>query len=162
NYLPELLADNVAMAKIKHFGLHNYADNSAGAAGVLAASAYPDRTFWVTEAGFGFDYYNVERLIAQMKNGAASAGLWDAYASVYNHRPNDGGPMLEWTGTVWFPNRGFYSSRQMAKFAPPGAIRIGAVESGAVSAVAFYHPQTGRITVVGHNTTSGRNLKVSL
>src|SRR5205823_12649527 len=81
SYFPQLLADPIVMAKIQHFGLHNYADLSANAGGVIKASAYPTRDFWMTEAGMGNDYYGPDHLITQMKNGAAPPGALDAYTS---------------------------------------------------------------------------------
>ena len=50
-YMPEMLADAVVMSKLGHFGVHNYSDGggSGGVYDYLQASAYPDRTFWMTE-----------------------------------------------------------------------------------------------------------------
>jgi hypothetical protein len=99
----------------------------------------------------------------QIKNGATSAGVWDAYTSVYNHRVNDGAPMLDLVGGVWVPRQSFYSFKQLFKFAQPGARRIGT--SGPQTnlvAVAFYNASSGQVTIVGHNQTGSRNMKISL
>jgi O-glycosyl hydrolase len=163
DYLPWLLADSTAMAKLQHFGFHNYADNAFGADAAIKASAYPTRDFWVTEAGMGNDYYGPDHLISQMQNGATSAGVWDAYTSVYNHRANDGNPMIDLVNNVWVARHSFYAFKQLFKFAQPGAIRIGATISGAnLDAVAFYNPSSGQVTVFGHNHTGSRNVKISL
>ncbi|OLB63304.1 MAG: hypothetical protein AUI11_01930, partial [Acidobacteria bacterium 13_2_20CM_2_66_4] len=163
SYFPQLLADPIVMAKIQHFGLHNYADLSANADGVIKASAYPTRDFWMTEAGMGNDYYGPDHLITQMKNGAASAGVWDAYTSVYNHRANDGNPMLDLVNNAWVRRQSFYGFKQLFKFAQPGAQRIGATTSTAnLLAVAFNNPSSGQVTVVGHNQTGSRTLKIAL
>ena len=163
DYLPWLLADSTAMAKLQHFGFHNYADNAFGADAAIKSSAYPTRDFWLTEAGMGNDYYGPDHLISQIANGATSAGVWDAYTSVYNHRPNDGNPMIDLVSNVWVARHSFYAFKQLFKFAQPGAIRIGATISGAnLDAVAFYSPSSGQVTVFGHNHTGSRNVKISL
>jgi hypothetical protein len=163
DYFPQLLADATVMAKIQHFGLHNYADLSANADGVIKASAYPTRDFWMTEAGMGNDYYGPDHLMTQMKNGATSAGVWDAYTSVYNHRANDGNPMIDLVGSTWVRRQSFYGFKQLFKFAQPGAIRINATGSATnLLTVAFYNPSSGQVTVVGHNQTGSRTLKIAL
>ena len=51
-YVPQMMADPVIMAKLRHFGIHGYFARGTGSAGVRAyilGSAYPDRTFWMTE-----------------------------------------------------------------------------------------------------------------
>jgi len=161
-YFPEMLADPVVMAKVQHFGFHNYGDYSANADTVLKSSAYPDRDFWVTEAGFGTDYYGPERLIAQMRNGAASAGVWDAYTSQYNHRVNDGAPMIDRNADGTFtPKKSYYAFKQLFKFTDAGATRIGATPTVNLVAVAFHHSTSGQVTVIGHNQGGGRQIKVS-
>ena len=161
-YLPQLLADSVVMAKLQHFGFHNYADVAGGADAAIKGSAYPNRDYWVTEAGFGNDYYGPDHLMTQMKNGAASAGVWDAYTSAYNHRPNDGDPMIDLMSGTWVPEPSFYAFKQLFKFAQPGATRIGATGSASnLLALAFQNVATGQITVVGHNQTGGRTLKIA-
>jgi hypothetical protein len=130
---------------------------------VIKASAYPTRDFWMTEASFGNDYYGPERLMRQMRNGAASAGIWDAYTSQYNHRVNDGQPMIDFnsaTGT-WTPAKSFYAFKQLLKFAQPGATRIGVTLTANLLAVAFHDSTSGRVTVVGHNQAGSRNVRVS-
>src|SRR5262249_4466088 len=149
NYFPALIADPVIMARMAHFAFHNYGDSSANADAVLKASAYPNSDFWVTEAGMGSDYYGPDRLMMQIKNGATSAGVWDAYTSVYNHRGNDGMPMIDLVGGDWVPKQSFFSFKQLFKFAQAGARRIGT--SGPQSnliATAFYNPASGQVTIV--------------
>ena len=155
DYLPELLSDSTAMAKIQHFGFHNYGDSSAGADAVIKGSAYPTRDFWMTEASFGNDYYGPKRLMAQMRNGAASAGVWDAYRSDYNHRPDDSVPMIEFNSGIWEPTQAFYAYKLLFKFAQPGATRLAASASGNLDAVSFYDTVAGRVTVFGHSASGG-------
>ena len=48
-YFPEMMRNTMLMAKLAHFGLHNYAGSTAGAAQAIAASAYSNTNFWMTE-----------------------------------------------------------------------------------------------------------------
>ena len=101
--------------------------------------------------------------MAQIKNGAASAGVWDAYRSNYNHRADDSVPMIEFNSTTrtWEPTQAFYAYKQLFKFVQPGATRIEAIESASVAALAFYDTVAGRVTVFGH-APSGGPLRISL
>ena len=155
DYLPQLLANPTAMSKIQHFGFHNYGDNAAGADAEIKSSAYPNRDFWMTEASFGNDYYGVERLMAQLENGAAAVGVWDAYESVYNHRPNDSQPMLDLVGGQYVPLQSFYVYKTLFKFVPPGATRLQTASTASVDSVAFFDTVTRRVTVFGHAHTGG-------
>ena len=87
----------------------------------------------------------------------------DAYTSVHNHRVNDGAPMIDLVGGSWEPRTSFYAFKQLFKSAQAGAQRIGT--SGPQSnlvAIAFYNPSSGQITIVGHNQTGSRNMRISL
>jgi O-glycosyl hydrolase len=48
-YFPALMSDKGVMAKIAHFGVHNYNGHSGNIARTIERSAYPDRSFWLTE-----------------------------------------------------------------------------------------------------------------
>jgi hypothetical protein len=161
DYLPELLGNPGAMSKIQHFGFHNYGDNAAGADAEIKGSAYPNRDFWMTEASFGNDYYGVERLMAQLENGATAVGVWDAYQSVYNHRPNDSQPMIDLIGGQYVPLQSFYVYKQLFKFVAPGATRLQTTGTAAVDSIAFFDTVTRRVTVFGHAHTGG-TVRISL
>ena len=52
DWLSAMMDDPAIMAKLAHFGLHSYQDNGGGSTGIydfLQQSAYPDRTYWMTE-----------------------------------------------------------------------------------------------------------------
>jgi hypothetical protein len=164
DYLPQLLGNPGAMSKIQHFGFHNYGDNAAGADAEIKASDYPNRDFWMTEASFGNDYYGVERLMAQLEQGAAAVGVWDAYQSDYNHRPDDSVPMIDLVGGnpgTWVPTQAFYVYKQLFKFVPPGATRLQTTGTAAVDSMAFFDTVTRRVTVFGH-AHQGGTVRVSL
>jgi O-glycosyl hydrolase len=159
-YLPGMMTDSLVMAKVDHFGFHNYAGDSGGADAAIKASAYPTRNFWITEVT------NIWDILAHLGQGPAAALVWDAYDSVYNHAilagrgstpPNDvgnGPPLLSYDSgsRTYTPRKGFYECAQLFKFVRPGARRIGASGSDAKLTVhAFHHPATGRLTIVGRN-----------
>jgi len=163
-YFPEMLADATLMAKLAHFGLHNYAGYTAGAAQVLESSAYPGKNFWMTEVS------NVWDAFPEIAQGATAILVWDGYDSVYNHAilagrgttpPNDAGngPALlaydPGTGT-YAPRKAFYEYAQLFRHVAPGARRIAAsVSHTALPVLAFHHPATQRVTLVGRHTGSG-------
>jgi hypothetical protein len=166
DYLPLLLADGTIMAKMAHFGFHNYAGVAGGADAAIKASVYADRGFWMTEAGFGnVGFDGVGLFIQQLKNGARSVGMWDAYDSVYNHMPNDAYPMIELNGATgtWAPNVHYFAYKPLFKFVWPGMLRVAATEAASnLAAVAFADQAGGRTTIVGYNTGSARTLRISL
>jgi hypothetical protein len=44
-----MVANPALMAKLAHFGLHNYAGYTAHAEAAIQTSAYPGKNFWMTE-----------------------------------------------------------------------------------------------------------------
>ena len=163
NYLPAMMADSTLMAKLDHFGFHNYAGDSGGADAVIKGSAYPSRNFWITEVT------NIWDILSHLDQGPAAVFVWDAYDSVYNHAilagrgstpPNDvanGPPLLAYNtaSRTYTPRKGFYESAQLFKFVRPGAWRIGASTSSSnLTVYAFYHAATERLTIVGRSTAA--------
>lgn len=161
-YLPEMMGDAVVMAKVDHFGLHNYAGDSGGAEAAIRSSAYPTRNFWITEVT------NIWDILAHLSQGPSAALVWDAYDSVYNHAilagrgttpPNDvgnGPPLLAYSSSsgTYTPRKGFYEVAQLFRFVGAGSRRIGASDSSSnLTLLAFQG--SGRITLVGRNASSG-------
>ena len=61
------------------------------------------------------------------------------------------------TSGTYTPRQSFYQVAQVFKFVPEGSVRIGASQSNSsltMYAYAFYHPTTGRVTIVGRNTSA--------
>jgi O-glycosyl hydrolase len=163
-YVPEIMANASLRAKLAYIGLHNYAGYTAGAEQALKSSADPSKHFWITEVSNIWDAFPV---IAQ---GAAATLVWDAYDSVYNHAllagrgttpPNDAGngPALlaydSATG-VYTPRKAFFEHAQLFKYVQPGARRIAALDTHAdLEVLAFHHPTSNRLTIVGRYAGSG-------
>jgi hypothetical protein len=160
--MPQLMSNSVVMSKLDHFGFHNYYGQTGGADAAIKGSAYPLKNFWMTELSIP------EQIFTMIGQGAASAQIWDAYDSVYNHAilggngsnpPNDAGnlPAL----LAYNQSTGVYTARpqfyQMGtfKYVTPGSIRISATESNSnLTIYAFRNPVSGQITIVGRNTGS--------
>ena len=158
-YIPAMLANAVVMSKVDHFGCHNYNGNAGGADTAIKNSAYPSRNFWMTELSIPDQIYD---LVGQ---GAASTMIWEAYDSVYNHAilagrgsnpPNDAGnlpALLAYSNGV-YSARPQFNQASAFRYVQPGSIRVAATESnGNLTIYAFRQPVTGRVVLVGRNTS---------
>ena len=171
-YLPPMLAEPALMAKVDHLAMHDYNGNTGGALEAMKASDYPNVNLWMTE------FSRFSDTMSLLSQGASALLTWDGYDSVYNHPllhgapptpPNDAGnaPALlayDETSGVYTPRNEFYQFAQLYKFVPPNSVRIGASSSsGSLSTVAFHDPASGRLTIVGSNTsTASESLTISL
>ncbi len=185
-WMSAMMNDSVVMAKLAHFGLHSYQDNGGGSAGIysfLRQSAYPDRTFWMTEFNVwcssceaaqggdnSWDYArgSARYLLYHLANGASAGLVWEGYDSQYNYySPGQwsywgllGVDNINATPKTYTPRKTFYTLAQIAKFVRPGARRI--LVSGSTSpfqVLAFYHSGSGQVTLPGINpNTSSRTL----
>jgi hypothetical protein len=159
-YMPEMMTNSIVMAKVDHFGFHNYGTNSGGADAAIKSSAYPNRNYWITEV------WNPSDVVGHIGQGPGAVMVWDALDSVYNHAilagrgtspPNDNGPgappLAYNTSTgVYTPRDTFYQHAQIQKYVPRGSIRLAATESNAnLTIYAFRDPLSGRLTLVGRN-----------
>lgn len=188
NWLPEIMADPLVMAKLAHFGLHSYADNGGGAWDVsdfLQESSYPDKTFWMSEFNVwcdvceygnqrtnGWPYFlgTTTYLLNYLDYGASAGLVWEAYDSFYPHHNAwsfwglfavDDTNAVPKTYTV---QKNFYTLAQITKFIRPGARMIGTSEDwGDVNLRSFYHDGLAQLTLVGINTESeAKDVNVSL
>ena len=163
SYFPEMMANPALMAKLAHFGLHNYAGYTAHAEAAIQSSAYPGTHFWMTEVA------NIWDALPEIIQGASATLVWDGYDSVYNHAilagrgttpPNDAGngpALLDYdtaTGS-YAPRKAFYEHMQLFRSIEPGARRVAvAVSNSDANVLAFHHPRTNRITIVGRNAAT--------
>ena len=161
-YIPEILADPVIMAKVDTFGFHNYAGYSAGAGSVIAGSAYPDRGFWITEQSLGdsLDLAPVDNLMNHLDAGATATLAYKGYDGQDNHHPGEeyGLGLLAYDSASqsYVPRKGFHVLRPVHRFVEPGAVRVGTSESsGSLRVYGFHNPVNGRVTILGRNTGGG-------
>jgi O-glycosyl hydrolase len=179
-YMPEMMADPVIMAKLKHFGVHSYSAAGGGSAGVrsfILDSAYPDRTFWMTEFNvwcsgcdsgtkgtydWAYCKGTADYLLAHLLNGASACFPWEGYDSIYAHHgyawsywglfavDNIDAPVKTYT-----PRKHFYTVAQISKWVRPGAqrIKVSGTTSPFTPLLAFKHEGLGQVTIVGINTS---------
>jgi O-glycosyl hydrolase len=176
-YMPQMLANSVAMDKLGHWGVHPWgAPGSSGVYDFVRSSAYPNLNFWVTEfnascAGcetgtrgtYDWDYCEgtAAYLMQYLADGASAGIVWEGYDSYYLHST----PSWSYWGLfgvddekaavkTYTARKNFYTVAQVSKWVRPGAQRIGV--SGSVSSLspllAFKHEGLGQITIVGINT----------
>ena len=189
-WLTAMMNTPAVMAKLAHFGFHSYQDTGGGSAGIydfLQQSAYPDRTFWMTEfnvwctsceAGSGGDnswsYASgaARYLLYHLANGASAGLVWEGYDSQYNYYSP--GQWSYWglfavnninaVPKTYTRRKIFYTLAQISKFVRPGAqrVKVGGTPSP-FQLLAFYHPESGQLTLTGINTAaSAQTLSGSL
>jgi O-glycosyl hydrolase len=181
NYMPQMVADPVVMAKLGHFGVHSYSDAGGGSAGVysyIQSTSYRDRTFWMTEFNdwcstcdsgtrgtYDWTYCKATAsyLLNHLLNNASAGLVWEGYDSFYLHPPSTwsfwGLFAVDDTNAVvktYTPRKNFYTLAQISKWVRPGAQRISV--SGSTSPfsplLAFNHAGLGQFTIVGINTST--------
>ncbi|MCE5272237.1 hypothetical protein LLH00_13245 [bacterium] len=177
--LPEMLADTLIMGHLAHFGLHSYSDNGGGSDGVedfLRRSAFPDRTFWLTEFNvwlpnadngqrgtYDWPYCRgtAKYLLEHLAQGASGGIVWEGYDSYYFHPPatwsfwglfavnNELAPAKTYTA-----RKNFYTVAQVSRFVRPGAHRVEVTACGEPLSplLAFYQRERGELSLVGLNT----------
>ena len=159
-YMPQMMNDSAVMLKVDHFGFHNYEGTASNASQAIKSSAYPNHNFYMTEISTPAQIFSI------MNQGTSGVHIWDGYDSVYNHAilmgygtrpPNDAGNApapLAYNSTtgIYTPRKEFYLHEQLFKYIPAGSVRIAASQS---TMSAFFHQASGRVTLVGANTSSG-------
>ena len=165
-YIPAMLANSTAMAKVDDFGFHNYAGNTGGVENVIANSAYSDRGFWVTEQSFGttLDFEPINQIMGFLDRGATATMVFKAYDGQDHHHPPGEDfrlGLLDLSNGTYTPRISYDVIKHAHKFIRPGAVRIAAIESSnSLRMYAFQHPVSGQVTVFGRNT-SGASIQVS-
>jgi len=191
NWLPEIMSDPLVMSRLAHFGLHSYSSFgtlSDGVADFIQQSAYPDRTFWMTEFNVwcevcqsgthgtnSWEYFRgtAENLLYHLANNASAGLVWEAYDS---HYYNTFDTNMHWSfwglfalndinaaPPIYTPRKSFYTMAQISKFVRPGARRIDVSGSSSLLLLAFYYPDSGQLTLTGVNgDSSPATLSVAL
>ncbi len=168
SYWSAMAAQPHVMRKLAALALHDYNGQNGNARSLLNGAAFPFLNFWLSELS------HIEHAFGSLLGDASAVVVWDGYDSVYQHAilagrgdnpGNDAGnaPAFlaynENTG-VYTPRDEYYLYAQLFKWAEPGTKRVSVSESvSGLEVVAFKHPTTKRLTVVGLNiTTSSRTL----
>ncbi len=169
-YMPAMMANSVVMSKVDHFGFHSYSADSGGANTAIKNSSYSSKNFWMTE------YANPADAFSLLGQNASALIVWEGFDSVYNHAILAGRgsqPGNDDVGYVplaynqsshtYTPRKEFYQNAQLFKFVPPGAVRIAATgATGGLTSYAFYHQDSGRLTIVARNTGSAASVSATL
>lgn len=188
-YMPEMTADPVIMARLKHFGVHSYSSGGGStpeAYNWLKTSGYADRTLWTTEfnvwctgcdtgtvGNYGWNYTRgtAEYLISHLLGGASAAFVWEGYDSIYAHHSMNwsywgllGVNNINAPAKTYTPRKHFYTVSQISKWVRPGAVRIGITGSTSpfTPLAAFKHDALGLVTLVGINPGSATALNGTL
>jgi O-glycosyl hydrolase len=190
DWLSAMMNDPTVMAKVAHFGLHSYYDDGGGSTGIydfLQTSAYPDRTYWMTEfnvpcgsceGGQGgtdsWDYASsaARYLLWHLYYGASAGLVWEGYDSQYNYySPGQwsywgmfGVDDINAVPKTYTPRKIFYTLAQISKYVRPGAQQIDVSGvAGSFQLLAFYQTNSGQFTLTGINSdTSADTLSAVL
>ncbi len=98
--------------------------------------------------------------LGAMRNWSRNVLLWNLAADpAFGPHTGDGGcPVCQGAvtidGNVATPNIAFYAVGQVAKFVPPGSVRVGSNELGSLPNVAFRRPD-GKLAIVVANDGAG-------
>lgn len=172
DYLPKIMASPVIMANVAHIGLHSYGGYYAPANEYLKQCAYPTSSLWMTECNawrdglddgqvgtydFTFASECVNYMIDLIKHGASACLLWEGYDSYYEHHSPS---LFSYWGILGYdpssktytPRKHLYAVSQVSKFITKGSWQIGVQDPQLeLPLVAFYHPESSRVTIVGMN-----------
>jgi hypothetical protein len=165
-YISLMMADSIVAGRVDHFGEHTYGNSAS------PGTPFPSKNYWLTESAaacgscdtggtvtggeWNFARATTDDFLGDLASGYSGILVYDAYDSFYYHHNNFGFWGLlafnQSTGT-YTPRARFYANAQLNRFIRPGAVRIGVNTSvPGVTVVAFYHPLSGQVSIVGHNT----------
>jgi hypothetical protein len=166
--LDEMIKDSCLMGKLAFWGVHQYGDDAANYFNTIYRSAYPTKSFWVTETA------GIRNMLGQLDDNASAYIFWDGFDCVYQHGrrngygsvpPNDwvfwlagdeGKPLIEYIAAdkSWMPRKQFYEHAQLMKFIRPGSVRIGITGQDSNIVACAYRNQDGSMVISGINKSS--------
>ena len=165
-YISLMMADSLVAGRIDHIGEHAYGTSAS------PGTPFPSKSYWLTESAarcdscdaggtvaggeWNFARATTDYFLGDLANGYSGILVYDAYDSFYYHHNNVGfWGLLAFNQTtgIYTPRARFYANAQLNRFIRPGAVRIGVNNSiPGVTVVAFSHPVSGQVSIVGHNT----------
>jgi O-glycosyl hydrolase len=180
DYIGPILADDEVMKSVAVLSLHSY---GAGAGVVaphletIARGKHPETRVWLTEYGdLGAADRSFEsewklqslaatrRALRAINEGARAALFWDAFDNLHEHdRAMTYYGLIRNDDHQYSPKKRYYAAKQLYRFVPPGARRIGASsDSTALVASAFRDGESGKLIVVGVKEGGSRQVLVSV
>jgi len=168
-YIAAMMGDATIAGRVDHFALHNY-----GAA-TSPRTAYAGHDYWLTETAascgscdtggtpaqgeWAFATETADILLGSLGAGMSLVAYYDGYDSFYYHHNQYGYWGLlayDTTTTTYTPRKRFYVVAQTSGFVAPGSRRLAVTRtlSGLGVTQAFFDSSTGRVAIVGRNTSS--------
>ena len=171
-YPISILTDPDANKYIAGSGFHLYAGNITALSKVH--DAFPDKNLYFTEMMVvtrnDFNVANPEEriVIGALRNWSKNVILWNIAADPNNkpHTDNGGCPSCQGAvtidGDVVGRNLAYYTIAHVAKFIPPGSVRIDSTLPGNVSDVAFQTPDGKTVLVVANKGKEGQSFTIAV
>jgi hypothetical protein len=169
DYLDPMMSDPTIPGRVDHFALHNYGSAAK------STTPYTGHDYWLTETAdhcdscdiggtppqgeWAFATQTADILLGSLANNFTLAAYYDGYDSFYYHHNHYGYWGLlayDTTTATYTPRKRFYVVAQVTGFIEPGTRRINVTDtlSGLGVTQAFFDSTTGRLDIVGRNTTS--------
>ena len=170
-YPISILTDPDANKYIAGSGFHLYAGNITALSKVH--DAFPDKNLYFTEMMVvtrnDFNVANPEEriVIGALRNWSKNVILWNIAADPNNkpHTDNGGCPSCQGAVTIDGDavgrNLAYYTIAHVAKFIPPGSVRIDSTLPGNVSDVAFQTPDGKTVLVVANKGKESQGLNIA-
>jgi O-glycosyl hydrolase len=168
-YISAISRDSGVFSKTDHLTYHVYGSTSSPGTG------YSGKNYWVTETGascpscdysgspsqgeWTFAKQTNDAVLDDISNGIGSVMIYDGYDSFYYHHNADGfwGLLSYDTNSGTYAKRKrFYVNSQLNQFIRPGMAVVDLTTSlgGLSHAVAVYNQTTGKMAIVGHNSST--------
>jgi O-glycosyl hydrolase len=174
-FLPAMIKDSLVMSRIAHLGFHSYGGNGEDIQPYISASAYPRKSYWITEwnawcngcddgilGDYNYDFArkSVHYLLNLLGTGANACLLWEGYDSYYSHHAPSkfsywGVLGYDFVNGIYFPRKHFYAIQQVSKFILPGSRQLAIKKSiDSADVIAFVDRAIRQVTITGINNAS--------
>jgi glucosylceramidase len=171
NYPIEVMNDPAAKAFVHGSAFHMYAGDASALSTVYAA--HPDKALYFTEQWTGkngtfdgdFQWHIKNVIIGTMRNWSRVALEWNL-ANDPNYGPHTPGGCTECKGAVTIDgniatkNVSYYIIGQVAKFVPPGSVRLTSNLTGPLPNVAFKRPDGKMVLLVLNESTDVQSFNI--
>ena len=174
-FLPAMLKDSVVMSRTNHLGFHSYLGNSEDIQPFIRRSAYPAKTYWITEwntwcngcddgilgdYNYEFARKSVHNLLRLLRTGANACLLWEAYDSYYSHHAPAkfsywGALAFDSVTSRYIPRKHFYAIQQVSRFVLPDSRLLSLTKSiDSVEVLASVDSAMQQLTITGINNSN--------
>lgn len=179
DYLTPILADEDLMKSVSVLSLHSYGKPAGAVApsfSSIQSGKHPEMRVWLTEYGdLGAAEQSFEnewkkqsllatrRALQALNEGARASLFWDAFDNYHEHdREMTHYGLIRNDDHHYSPKKRYYAAKQLYRFVPPGAQRIGASAEGeGLTVSAFQDGPTGRLILVGVKEGGSNAVEIS-